>query len=231
MEFGAFAPLSGCGLSASKYFYVWIYSFNPKARRSTGEATLGNVLSARSRALGKRLLTQQCWCWGWDVRYAEGNLLLRYGFDRQRPPQNESGATTYSLRLLPDRFIALWGFGMWYGDARGAIYIGRFNFEAKYFPQSQLPVSVWTPPQIEALHQEMSTRMDVSQWRLICELLQDALRWVGDYEQWLLANSGLEYRRNCLEAWSQKFVPPEQMVPAWQQLSRVIKKRRQVQTV
>ncbi|HVF09872.1 MAG TPA: hypothetical protein VNA16_03670 [Abditibacteriaceae bacterium] len=71
--------------------------------------TSDDLLSGRARALGKRLLAQQCWCWGQDVRYVEGNLLLRYGFERRRAPQWQSGATTYLLRHLPDRVIALWG--------------------------------------------------------------------------------------------------------------------------
>ncbi len=78
------------------------------------------------------------------MRHASGNLLLAYGFDRARPPQNVIGASAYQLRLLADethpreRVIALWGFGIWDGEWAqdgseiGGIFIGRADFEPRW---------------------------------------------------------------------------------------------------
>ena len=58
-----------------------------------------------------------------------GNLLLQYGFSRQRPSEGESGATTCNLKLLPNAHISFWGFGLFYGEiGQGGVFIGRFNF-------------------------------------------------------------------------------------------------------
>ena len=176
-------------------------------------------LPRETRRLGKALLTQQCWCWGQDVRHPEGNLLLRYGFERQRPPQGESGATTYWLRLLPNSFVALWGFGLWYGEAeRGAIFVGRFDFAPRFSAEYALPLPVWLPAQLG----EVAVPASTHERRLARELLQRSLNWVATYEQWAMDNTGLEYRRRCLEAWSQEYLPPEQVAATWQNVAQSV---------
>jgi hypothetical protein len=49
---------------------------------------------------GRTLLHQQCWLWGQDIRRAEGNLLLEYGFERKRPPEGANACSQYSLQLM-----------------------------------------------------------------------------------------------------------------------------------
>lgn len=34
------------------------------------------------RLLGEKLMHHQCWFFGRDILYADGNLLIRYGFER-----------------------------------------------------------------------------------------------------------------------------------------------------
>ena len=67
-------------------------------------------LPREARFAARELLAQQCWCWGRDVKRAEGNLLLEYGFTRKRAPQNEPDATNYTLRC-GSATLRLWGFG------------------------------------------------------------------------------------------------------------------------
>ena len=169
-----------------------------------------------ARRLGQQLLAQQCWCWGQDVRHPEGNLLLQYGFERQRPPHEQSGATTYILRAMPDHCVALWGFGFWYGQiGRGAIFIGRFAFEPRFSTHTKPPLPVWMPSQLS----ELSAPASTCERRLARELLQKALCWIAGYESWCIQQTDLEYRRRCLEAWAQPYLPPEQVATAWKNLA------------
>lgn len=174
-------------------------------------------LPRATRRLGQQLLTQQCWCWGQDVRRPEGNLLLQYGFERQRPPHGESGATTYILRASSKRYVALWGFGFWYGESgSGAIFVGRFAFEPRFSAHSEPPLPIWMPSQLNEIPAPAST----CQRRVARELLKDALRWAAGYEEWCIEHTGLDYRRRCLEAWSQPFLPPEQVAASWENVAR-----------
>lgn len=180
-------------------------------------------LPGETRRLGKSLLTQQCWCWGQDVRRPEGNLLLEFGFERRRPPHGESGATAYLLRLLPNCVVTLWGFGMWYGECdRGAIFVGRFDFEPKLSLCAEPPLPIWTPKQLSALP---VPRTSIER-RLTRELLTDALCWAADYERWAIEKTGLPYRKRCLEAWSQRFLPPENVVESWALVAQNVSPRR-----
>ncbi len=36
------------------------------------------------RRFAERLISQQLWCFGCDIKHARGNLLRRYGFSRHR---------------------------------------------------------------------------------------------------------------------------------------------------
>lgn len=63
---------------------------------------------------GTKLLTQQCWYWGCDVRRAEGNLLLERGFTRTRPPAGAEGSTAYALEPALGAQLTLWSFGFFY---------------------------------------------------------------------------------------------------------------------
>ena len=180
-------------------------------------------LPRATRRLGQQLLTQQCWCWGQDVRCESGNLLLQYGFERHRPPDGESGATTYLLRLLPDRVLALWGFGLWYGECDcGGIFVGRFDFEARFSARETPPLPVWTPHQLA----DVPVPCDACRRRAARHLLSRAAGWIADYERWILAQRGLEYRRACLENWSQDFIAPEAMAPSWQRVQHDLAARR-----
>lgn len=177
------------------------------------------MMPREARRVGRKLLTQQCWCWGQDVKCEAGNLLMQYGFSRQRPPEGESGATTYSLKLLPNAHVALWGFGMFYGEAgRGGVFVGRFNFEARYHATWELPGQIWSPPQIDDLVHVPKTREERDTTRV---LLSNAILWMQRYEQWVLEKQGLEYRCRCLEKFPRP-VAPDVAAQSWKPLSQAV---------
>lgn len=186
---------------------------------ATKTKTRRMAMPREARRVGRKLLTQQCWCWGQDVKCPSGNLLMQYGFERQRPPQGESGATTYNLKLLPDARVALWGFGLWYGEeGQGAVFIGRFNFEVLWSEAWDLPHQVWIPPQIGEFARVPSTRTERVATR---RLLSRALLWMQSYESWILETHGVEYRCRCLEKFS-KALAPEIAVQSWKPLSQAV---------
>lgn len=169
---------------------------------------------------GTRLLTQQCWYWGCDVRRPEGNLLLALGFERTRPPEGVEGSTMYLLEPAPGAQVILWSFGVFFGcEGAGGLFLNRFRFEPLLLEQAALLPAIW---QIEQLP-TMSRAGDADRARLNA-LLGDLLRWVVEYEHAVLAVQGLAYREACLAQWSRQKLglPADGLVPAWQTLAEEI---------
>lgn len=169
---------------------------------------------------GTKLLTQQCWYWGCDVRRPEGNLLLEYGFTRTRPPEGVEGSTSYVFELTPGTQLILWSFGVFFGRAgAGGLFLNRFRFEPLLMDQTTLLPEIWRSEQ----HPALSRAADTDRARLSA-LLSDLLRRVIAYEHTVLAVQGLAYREVCLAQWSRRKlgIPADALVPAWQTLAEEI---------
>jgi hypothetical protein len=64
------------------------------------------------------LLDQQLWFIGHDIRHADGNALVRFGFERRR--SSHGGTSCYQLRLDNAPLdIVCWGFGIYVGPLQG----------------------------------------------------------------------------------------------------------------
>jgi hypothetical protein len=186
------------------------------------------IVPSKLRRQGEALMQQQCWCWGCDVR-SESNALLQHGLVRTRPPAEVKGSSMYSLpanHMFPGggenesggkgRRAALWGFGVFYGDAdaanefgEGGVFIGRFSFAPRYITSSALPEGVWKREQLShfrAPQTEHECDNCLRLWR-------SALHWIAEYEEWRLHHYGVAGRLTDLRGWNHKFVQPE-MVPA-----------------
>ena len=88
------------------------------------------------------LLNQQLWCWGQDIEYAKGNLLIRYGFDRTR--LSEGTSSVYRLELSPESRVILRGFCVFFGqDGLGGLFIRRFGFSPKFSTDGDVTEEVW----------------------------------------------------------------------------------------
>ena len=95
------------------------------------------------RKIGTMLFDQQLWCWGQDIRRAEGNALLAYGFTKHRPPEGKHGSTAYEWRSSGRNRVVLWGFGFFYGDGdRGGLFLQRYKF-AMGTPNRQQQLSIF----------------------------------------------------------------------------------------
>jgi hypothetical protein len=169
---------------------------------------------------GTKLLTQQCWYWGCDVRRPEGNLLLQNGCTRTRPPEGVEGSTLYICEPAPGAQVILWSFGVFFGRAgAGGLFLNRFRFEPLLLEQAALPPAIWQVEQLPTL----SRAANADRTRLNA-LLGDLLHWVIAYEHTVLAVQGLAYREACLAQWSRQKLglPADALVPAWQNLAEEI---------
>ena len=116
---------------------------------STKDPSRLPLLPAPIKRRGEALLNQQCWTWGRDVRRAEGNLLVNYGFEQFRRPDDACGGTAYRLELTDDssspRSLTLWGFGFYFASAAqtGGIFMNRFNFTPELSETLQLDLPLW----------------------------------------------------------------------------------------
>lgn len=125
-------------------------------------------LPSHIRQRGHKLLNQQFWLWGQDVRHAPNLLALR-GFIHHRLPPDQAGSPVY---ILGEGEIALWGFGLLAQFAdQEPIYVNRFCCEPR-LPQARVaPQDVWLPEQLGPLQVPASPEAwcsSLGRWRTCC---------------------------------------------------------------
>lgn len=166
-------------------------------------------LSSTIARRGKALLHQQCWLWGQDIKRIEGNLLLVHGFERLRPPDGLSGSSQYTLSLPGNLNVRLWGFGIYFG-AESGIFLNRFEF----IPREARMADLWQAREMTGLPRAKSF-----------SLLVQILRWIGDYEAWVLRTLGAEYRKSCLCGWQGGDTTRPDLIPeAWRELALLVER-------
>ena len=175
-------------------------------------------VSGASRRTGQRLLDRQCWYWGRDIVHPEGNLLLEAGFLKRRPPAGEVGSSCYTLSFPDGGSLLLWGFGLLYGTlSKGSVYLNRYQFRPAWLPSEKVREPIWKPTAIPPAQTPPSPCIPV-------DLTVAAIRRIADYEEWVLARCGLEYRRAVLRQWKRPYkrVPPQAVPQAWRALADAI---------
>jgi hypothetical protein len=166
--------------------------------------------------LGKFLLHQQCWCWGRDVRCPQGNLLMAYGFDRQRPERPEMGSSRYVLARPEEPELYLWAFGMLVRQpGEGGIYVGRYCFVPGWVPDGMPLHRAWRGESF-ALQRPPDTRHQI---RVSRQLLRWTLRFLAGYEEWVLREQGVAWRRESLREWHEPSILPERLGEEWRRMS------------
>jgi hypothetical protein len=140
---------------------------------------------------GTALLNRQMWAFGRDVLHPDGNLLVRYGFERL-PAPNARWHSAYVLPINAQQSLMAWGFGLWWRDLSvGSIFLKRYDFRPQFTASSALP-QVWAVENLPSLTAEPTDRP--SALTLLAALL-DAL---ASYEAWVLAVCGGVYRARVL---------------------------------
>ena len=159
------------------------------------------------------MLTQQFWIFGFDIRRAEGNLVLADGFSKQRPPKGRPiTCSRYSQHLSESEAIALWGFGLYFTCAEcGSIFLPRHAIAPIYSPESGLDANAWDPDDLVTLRQPESK----DETKACRQLLVDALIWVRNYEARVLSDHGEAYRSEVLAAWKRPACAANAIASEW----------------
>lgn len=191
-----------------------------RGRRETVSRQVSRLqLPGYIRRLGRGLLDQQLWCWGRDIVRDEGNLLVEYGFSRERPPEGESGSSLYLYYPTPETRLVLWGFGVFYGaEARGGVYLRRRTFSPALSHYPGPEHEAWRPGQLSGLYPPRERE----ECRSACILLRDLCRSLHRYETWILASASegrAEHRKRCVTDWPKTVVPAEKMPESWLRLT------------
>lgn len=141
----------------------------------------------------KSLFSKQLYGIGKDILY-DNNLLLQYGFTKQRPPVPDQGSSQYSLTVQNDQII-LWGFGMIFATGNNGLFLWRHAFEPKLLDASLLPSNVWMPDQLP----QLTVPHTFDEKHLMLQLLVKATKWLERYENWILTTCGESYRSKSLQ--------------------------------
>jgi hypothetical protein len=180
---------------------------SPPSSSGEGKSVQGRVgsiesglrIPARSRKELKRLLGQQFWLFGRDIRRPEGNLLAALGFEKRKAPiAGTKVPSRYTWRGEHAPTVVLWGFGMlWSDEVLGDVFLSRHSFAPLYrAPGLALP-DAWDPGGIDGLMRPVGD-LDV---RRCQQLVLDAMAWLGAYERFVVAEGGHAYRDEAILAW------------------------------
>lgn len=186
------------------------------------EKSIPLLFTKGEQTLGETLLHHQCWCWGRDVHYSAGNLLIRRGFMRHGVPDRETGSNAYLLQLNERSTIVLWGFGVLFGDfEQSGIFLPRYQFVPRLLSAARVKLPLWKKEQLPPTRQPRTAE----EIFLTLTLTAGLLRFIVDYEMWIKNECGREWRRNCLRNWENTVLNQTEINRGWCKLLRVCQKR------
>ncbi|CAN5889833.1 hypothetical protein BH23PLA1_BH23PLA1_41960 [soil metagenome] len=159
-----------------------------------------------------RLLDQQMWCWGQDIRCPAGNALIRYGFQRLPVAPGITGCTAYAKPGEAGGQFVVWGSGLFFGSpGDGGLALRRLEFRPTWTPRDTLAIPLLTAGAVPSFHQSA----DVER---LARLIQGAIDQIVAYESWAAETLGQDHRCQCVATWKKSTVPADQIIPAWKAL-------------
>ncbi|MCS6924840.1 MAG: hypothetical protein NZ578_02945 [Candidatus Binatia bacterium] len=168
------------------------------------------------RTFAAQLLHQQLWCWGQDICFPRGNLLLSYGLTRTRPPVPTAGSSHYQGEFH-EAALSLWGFGVFCGHPQyGGLFLQRYTWTFAWTPHSRLSPPVWTPADLPSVS---APRTPLTR-RFAYHLLLILIQWILQYEGWVDDTIGKDYRREGLARFPAAVTSAEERLNAWQRLGQ-----------
>lgn len=170
-----------------------------------------------------RLVKQQFWLFGWDIRRPAGNLLMELGFQRTRNPDGaKAGSTRYHQILPGGDIVTLWGFGLcWSSPDRGSIYVSRLKPQVLYTARSAFIPESWYAQVAHEFHKPETAY----EHAVVDDLTLELLAWVADYETTVLQSCGDAYRREAIAAWRDPFGNPASVISMWRDLHELLASR------
>ncbi|MDZ4769944.1 MAG: hypothetical protein SGJ24_12525 [Chloroflexota bacterium] len=193
-------------------------SHRPSKRQSAPLVKLPAALSRR----GTALIEQQMWCWGCDVRRADGNLLLAYGC-QQRPSPEPRYHSAYTVALCAGCALTLWGWGVWIAaQDHGSLFISRGGFRLRWSSHTDLSPQAWQARDLPLVSEPNGERQTDA-----LHLLREAVTWIAGYERWLADCTAPTYREQVVVAWPQRRqykggVPSCELANAWADFAAVL---------
>lgn len=178
------------------------------------------VFTPEIEVLGERLLHHQCWFFGRDIFHPQGNLLIRYGFERFGVPLKQTGSNCYRFRGTDQSEINLWGWGVFYGQETGGIYIKRYDFRPRLFSFGRLKIPVFKSEHLPPSH---LPREDF-QIKAARSLTLGFIEWILLYEDWIEKTCGKKWRQKCLREWENAELPAQSIRRNWKNLTAKIEK-------
>ncbi|QMU53467.1 MAG: hypothetical protein GKS07_11340 [Nitrosopumilus sp.] len=165
-----------------------------------------------------RLFTKQLYGIGKDILHKD-NLLLQYGFTRKRPQNPDEGSSQYSFVNKTDKII-LWGFGIICATKNYGLFLGRHAFGPKLLQVNSLSPNIWVPDQISHGTLPKTTEETL----LMLQLLIKSIRFLENYENWVLGICGESYRHESLQDMHSQVASPIHLDKKWSELSKKFEK-------
>ena len=160
----------------------------------------------------KKLFTSQLFCIGIDIHHKE-NLLLEYGFARERPPNPDEGSSQYSF-TKQDKLVVMWGFGMLFATKNDGLFLWRHEFEPKFIKANLLLSNTWSPDQLP----QRTIPKTPEEIRHILHMLVESIKWLEDYENWIYSTCGESYRDDILREKRTPKIPYNRLNEGWHDL-------------
>lgn len=168
------------------------------------------------------LVDQQLWCFGYDIRRPEGNLLIERGCERIPAPVEARCGSCYRARVeghgRRDResVFLLRGFGVLCEEpAHAGLFLHRDRFQVAWLGGRSLATIPWLP---EDAPQEsvVPVRFRQAAAGLIARLAE----WIACYEEDVRETCGEAYRVSALsERVPRGFIPPGEAPNRWRTLA------------
>lgn len=161
---------------------------------------------------GTLLLDQQLWFWGQDIVRLGRNLLMEYGFRRERSEEGAARSTCYTLSHATGVRIALWSWGLFFGEAtHGGLFVRRSSIQPYLTPSDTFPPLHWT----EGTMPRHRCPRTSAEGQLASRLLVRLVRWIARYEDWVVGAAGSEHRKACQQEWRQPVGTPDTVGNLW----------------
>ena len=166
----------------------------------------------------RRLFTKELYGIGKDILHKD-NLLLEYGFTRQRPPNPDMGSSQYSLTDKDDQII-LWAWGMVFATKNDGLFLWRHEFEPKLLNVDSLLSNMWDSNQLT----QCTIPKTGKETLLMLQLLDKSMKWLENYEKWILTTCGQTYRSESLQSKFPSDTPHIRLDEKWHELSEKFSK-------
>lgn len=181
---------------------------------------IGWCFDRSSRRLALKLIETQMWCFGADIRRSEGNLLIEFGFVRDRPPEGISGSTSYRIHW-EGLDVTLWGFSALFSQEElGSLTFKRHEWEPRWTSMKIAPQNLWQAGAMPRL----GTPCGVGEWKSARALLRRAVDFLVHYEQAIDTKLGPVYRHVVKQGHPdrKRSILLEDLATSWKGLGRII---------